>query len=312
MNMSQVAHLDGIQKCFGPLVAIDQLSFSLNKGECLALVGHNGAGKSTLIKMILGLIKPSHGKISILGCDPNARGFEKIKQKIGFLPEQILFQKNLTGRETLAFYARLKGLSGRELEGLFERVDLAHATDRKVGTYSKGMRQRLGVAQALLGAPELLVLDEPTSGLDPVARQNIYRIMEEEKLKGTTVLISSHVLTELDERIDRVLILNGGKIAADGSIPYLRNQKQLMSTIYLEGSISDCDKIQGVFRHELEVHRSARKELYIRCPQERKVKVLNSLLLLGVALEDVKITDPSLEQVFNSYMMEPAMGVQYV
>lgn len=311
MDMTCVVNLENIQKCFGSIRALDQITFSLNKGECLALVGHNGAGKSTLVKIILGLLKPSHGTVNILGYAPDTHKFNSLKQKIGFLPEQILFQKNLTGRETLVFYAKLKGLPAQCVDALFKRVDLAPAADRKVGTYSKGMRQRLGIAQALLGDPQFLVLDEPTSGLDPVARQNIYRIIEEEKLKGTTVLISSHVLTELDDRIDRVIILNQGKIVADGSIPYLRNQKQLMSTIYVEGGIEDCDKIERIFQHELDVYRSSRKELYLHCPKERKVKVLNSLVMLGVSLDDIKITDPSLEQVFNSYMMEPAMGVSY-
>ena len=311
MSMLQVTYLENLYKSFGTVGALSEISFSLNKGECLALVGHNGAGKSTLIKIILGLLKPTSGTVKILGREPGSGQFEKLKRQIGFLPEQILFQKNMSGRETLTFYARLKGVSVSSVDVLLNRVDLVEAADRKVGTYSKGMRQKLGVAQALLGNPEFLVLDEPTSGLDPVARQNIYKIIDEEKSKGTTVLISSHVLTELDERIDRVVMLNKGKIVADGTIPNLQSQKRLPSRILLKGSVEDCEKIYEVFHQELEINRKSDRELCLFCSKERKIKVLSSVLLLGSAIVDVKVSDPSLEEIFNSFMTEPAWGGQY-
>ena len=233
MTLKSTVDAVGLSKSFGNVTALQDVSLSLREGECLALVGHNGAGKSTLIKIILGLLEPTEGNVHVLGKGKSGKSQKDWKRKTGFLPEQILFQKNMTGREALTFYARLKGAPLSEIEELFARVDLTHAIDNRIGTYSKGMRQRLGMAQALLGKPDFLVLDEPTSGLDPVARQNIYKILDEEKRRGTSILISSHVLTEIDERVDRVVILNSGKLVADGTLSSLCQEQILQSKLYI-------------------------------------------------------------------------------
>ncbi len=301
MSHSTAINILGVSKRYGNTDAVQDISLFLAKGECVALVGHNGAGKSTLIKMILGLIKPTSGSVKVLQKDPSSKAFNDLRRSIGFLPEQVLFQKNMTGRETLAFYARLKGLSEQNFDPLLKRVDLLAASDRKVGTYSKGMRQRLGMAQALLGRPKLLVLDEPTTGLDPRARQNIYKIIDEEKRAGATVLISSHILTELDDRIDRVAILNSGTLTVMGTLPELRKKIGMHVKIGVKAETSACDKIEQLFEVALQTERQAAHHLIVNCLPEEKVSVLTQIIESGEKVENIEIAEPSLEEVFNAY-----------
>ena len=223
--------LSGVAKRYGRIEAVKNVSFELEQGQTVALVGHNGAGKTTLIKLMLGLIRPTQGTVQVLGEDP-ARGDFAVRQRLGYLPESVSFHMALTGRETLAFYARLKRVDMSDMEGLFERVGLAPAAaDRPVRTYSKGMRQRLGLAQALLGAPRILLLDEPTSGLDPALRRNFYELVSGLRSAGTTILLSSHALTELEDRTDRVIIVNEGVAIADGTLEKLRGIARLPTRI---------------------------------------------------------------------------------
>lgn len=301
MDNFPAIELVNISKSYGSKLALQDISLDVPRHQCLALVGHNGAGKTTLIKAILGLLKPSQGTVRVLHHDPAKRGFSGLRRHIGFLPEQVLFQQSLTGRESLAFYARLKGLSTGNLDDYFHRVDLYAAADRRVGTYSKGMRQRLGIAQALLGNPKLLVLDEPTTGLDPVARQNIYKIINEEKKNGAAVLISSHVLTELDDRVDCVAILSEGKMAAQGSIPVLRQQIGMRSRINITAEPTNCDTISVMLSHEREIERLSPDNLMLRCLPEQKVEILSKILAMEITVTNIELTDPTLEEVFNAY-----------
>lgn len=300
----------GVSKVYGKTRALEDVSLTLTKGASLALVGHNGAGKSTLIKLILGLIKPSSGEVRVFHQQPTANAFNQLRSKIGYLPEQCLFQKNLTGRETLKFYAQLKGMALGNFKDVFDRVDLLEAADRKVGTYSKGMRQRLGVAQALLGKPELLVLDEPTSGLDPIARQNIYKIIGEEKARGASVLISSHVLTELDDRIDQVAIVNMGKLAAVGTIPVLRRKIQMKSQILLQAPNSILSEIEQEIGAVWPCAYGHSRLLKITCDPDDKVAVLGQVMAFSAGIENIEIQEPSLELVYNAYSQSTSAGGQ--
>lgn len=301
MTQFEAVNLSGVQKKFGSVTAIDSVDLALEVGRCVALVGHNGAGKSTLIKILLGLVRPDQGTVFVLGHDPFKGDFRNSRKVIGFLPEQILFQKNMTGTETLAFYAKLKRLADQDFEKLFTRVGLEGAADRKVGTYSKGMRQKLGMAQALMGAPKLLILDEPTTGLDPLARQNIYRIINEEKARGATVLISSHALTELDDRIDQVAIMKAGKIVAVGPIPELRKKLGLCTTVSLKAEPRICSKIKQAFADRFEIAAPVVHQLKISCPVQSKVSLLSEIMELGVQISDIELSEPTLEDVYNTY-----------
>lgn len=231
--MSVTVSVNGVEKSYGAVKALRNVSFDLAPGRLSALVGHNGAGKTTLIKLMLGLIHAERGGVRVLDEDPAAGEFSARRQ-LGYLPENVAFNAALTGRETLAFYARLKQIKPASAWPLLERVGLMHAADRRVGTYSKGMRQRLGLAQALLGRPRVLLLDEPTTGLDPALRQTFYEILSELRDDGATVLISSHALNELEDRAEHVLIMNRGQLVAQGSLSELRSISQLPIRVSLD------------------------------------------------------------------------------
>lgn len=222
LNLNQVTKQYGMQK------AVNHVDLILNAGECVGLAGHNGAGKSTLIKLILGLIHPDAGSVQLFG--ENLSGSLKtaeIRRQIGYLPETVALHPSLTGKETLDFYAKLKGTALANNHTLLERVGIAQSAHKRVGAYSKGMRQRLALAQALLGEPKLLLLDEPTTGLDPASRQMFYQIINELKQQGATVLLSTHALAELDGHADRIVVMKNGNKVADGNMHELHIQSGL-------------------------------------------------------------------------------------
>ncbi len=231
--MTATVSVTGVDKNYRKVRALRDVSFSLVPGRLSALVGHNGAGKTTLIKLMLGLIHADRGEIRVMGQDPAAGEFSA-RRLLGYLPENVAFNAALTGRETLAFYARLKRIKPASAWALLDRVGLSDAADRRVGTYSKGMRQRLGLAQALLGQPRVLLLDEPTTGLDPALRQTFYEILNELRDDGATVLISSHALNELEDRAEQVLIMNRGRLVAQGTLAELRSLSQLPIRVSLD------------------------------------------------------------------------------
>jgi len=233
--MSATVSVMGIEKSYRKLRALRDVSFELGPGRLSALVGHNGAGKTTLIKLMLGLIHADRGAIRVLDQNPAAGEFSA-RRLLGYLPENVAFNAALTGRETLTFYARLKQIKPSHAWPLLDRVGLTDAADRRVATYSKGMRQRLGLAQALLGTPRVLLLDEPTTGLDPALRQTFYEILGELRDGGATVLISSHALNELEDRAEHVLIMNRGRLVAQGTLAQLRSLSQLPIRISLDVS----------------------------------------------------------------------------
>ena len=231
--MTATVSVNGVTKSYRAVQALRDVSFDLSPGRLNALVGHNGAGKTTLIKLMLGLIRADRGAIRVLNEDPAAGEFSARRQ-LGYLPENVAFNAALTGRETLAFYARLKQIKPKVAWAFLDRVGLMEAADRRVGTYSKGMRQRLGLAQALLGRPRVLLLDEPTTGLDPALRQTFYEILNELRNDGATVLISSHALNELEDRAEHVLIMNRGMLVAQGTLEELRSISRLPIRISLD------------------------------------------------------------------------------
>ncbi|MCQ9328616.1 ABC transporter ATP-binding protein [Pelistega suis] len=229
--MSSHVSLNQVSKVFNQFTAVKDLNLNLNAGECIGLAGHNGAGKSTIIKLILGLIQPTQGDVFLFGKNMASRDSNEARRQIGYLPETVALHASLTADETLAFYAELKGLSKQHNKLLLERVGIAQAAHRRVGTYSKGMRQRLALAQALLGEPKVLLFDEPTTGLDPASRQMFYQIVSELKAKGATILLSTHALAELNGYADRVVVMKNGVKLADGTLKELQAQSGLPERI---------------------------------------------------------------------------------
>src|SRR5690606_13423399 len=224
--------IQGVSQRYGSMTVLHELSLQLAEGEVLGLFGHNGAGKTTTMKLILGLLNPSEGQVRVLGHSPND---PQVRRSLGYLPENVTFYAQLTGRETLRHFARLKGADLAQVDELFEQVGLAHAADRRVKTYSKGMRQRLGLPQAILGTPRLLLLDEPTVGLDPIAPQDLYRLIDQLRQQGTSVILCSHVLPEVEAHINRAAILAGGQLEAVGTLTSLRTGAGLPSRIRATG-----------------------------------------------------------------------------
>ena len=202
-----------------PLRAVDDVSIRIMPGEVYGLIGPNGSGKSTTMKALLGLVAPSAGQCSIFGRD--SRKVDS-RDEVGFLPENPYFYKHLSGAETLRFYGKLCGLGGRELEDrvteLLALVDLEGARDRRLGGYSKGMLQRIGLAQALVQEPRLVILDEPTAGVDPLGSRQIRDLILKLRDQGITVFLCSHLLEQVQEVCDRVGIIFRGKLVREGKL----------------------------------------------------------------------------------------------
>lgn len=299
--MSNTVEIDNVSKRYGRIEAVRGVSFALPPGETVALVGHNGAGKTTLIKLMLGLIHPSEGEVKILGEHPAAGEFAA-RRRLGYLPENVSFNAALTGRELLSFYARLKGESPAQAMTLLDRVGLAAAADRRVGTYSKGMRQRLGLAQALIGTPALLLLDEPTTGLDPALRQSFYEIVQELRDRGATVVLSSHALTELEERTDRVVIMNRGLMVANGSLDALRRIARLPTRIrlHLTGGrppqmpawLDGTGSWRPVNGHVVEFD----------AMPEQKMDLLRQAIRAEHTLDDIEVVPPTLDELYAHFL----------
>ena len=292
----------GVSKHYGALRAVDGVDLTVQRGEIFGLIGHNGAGKSTLFKMMLGLIAPTEGEILINGCSVRGRGFRAARRHIGYLPENVVLYDNLSGLETLHFFARLKGAPRAQCAPTLERVGLGHAAKRPLREYSKGMRQRLGFAQALLGAPRVLFLDEPTNGLDPQAIRDFYATLRGLQGEGVTVVITSHILAELQERVDRLAIMSAGKIQALGSVQALREQVQMPLSLTLRLAAPDALQAQQALGAITGVHTTVIPEgLQVSCPREAKMAVLAAVTALGARLLDLKIAEPSLEDVFFGF-----------
>ncbi len=289
-----------IAKHYGKVQAVRDVSFALNEGEMVALVGHNGAGKTTLIKLMLGLIRPSSGSIRVMGEDP-ASGAVAVRQRLGYLPESVAFHNALTGRETLAFYARLKQVQGSDPIGLLERVGLcAEAAARPVRTYSKGMRQRLGLAQALLGEPRLLLLDEPTSGLDPASRRRFYDLLAELKSKGTAILLSSHALTELEDRADRLLIVNEGVAVADGTMDDLRGLAGLPTHVRV--TLANSRAVERLKSESFGWKETVPGTLEAMVSNEEKIELLRHVTVVPGDVAGLHITEPTLDDLYAHFL----------
>ncbi len=205
--------------------AVDQLSLTIEENCIFGLLGPNGSGKSTTVKILLGLSRPSRGSCKVLGQSPDA---PSARARIGYLPDAPYYYRFLSGRELVLYYGRLLGieakLAKRRAGELLERFGLADAADRKLGSYSKGMLQRLGFAQALIGDPEVLILDEPTAGVDPVGAAEVGEFILDLKTQGKTVLLCSHLLSQVESICDQVGILNKGRLLAEGSVADLLSQ----------------------------------------------------------------------------------------
>jgi len=294
-----------VRKRFGDIKAVDGVDLSIQEGELFGLIGHNGAGKTTLFKMLLGLLPASSGEIRIGGQPVRGEAFRQVRRSIGYLPENLALYDNLSGLETLRFFARLKGADTGACMALLARVGLAAAAGKRVRGYSKGMRQRLGFAQALLGSPRLLFLDEPTNGLDPHGILEFYSILNELRSGGVTVLLTSHILAEIQQRVDRLALMRDGGLQALGTVQALREAQDLplnLRIVLRPGAAGVADSL----RHILAAQGIGSVEISgdvvrFACARARKMVLLTALSGLGEGIADIEVHEASLEEVYLGY-----------
>lgn len=292
--MTSTLTISQLTKRFGEVAALTGVSLSVAPGERVALLGHNGAGKSTMMKIILGLIPATSGQISV--CDA-APGSIAARRSVAYLPENVAFHPALTGEEQLRHYLVLRGESPSQAMGLLEKVGLAQAARRRIGTYSKGMRQRVGLAQALIGQPRLLVLDEPTSGLDPVSRREFYALLDDLAKQGASILLSSHALTEVEARTDRIVILSKGRMVAEGSLAELRRRADLPVTLHVTARNGSAPEIARSLPGAILVDGA----LHLTCTQSEKLAQLGRIAGLGDKVADLDVLPPSLEDLYSHF-----------
>ncbi|MCW9012493.1 MAG: ABC transporter ATP-binding protein [Gammaproteobacteria bacterium] len=301
--MTPVVELEAVSKHYGALKALDELSLSVGDGEVLGLLGHNGAGKSTTMKLLLGIISPTAGQLRVFGQSPTADDAQALRYQLGYLPESVSFYDLMSGHEVLLYFARLKGVGKQQCDELLHRVGLGNAAGRRVKTYSKGMRQRLGLAQALLGEPKLLLLDEPTAGLDPLATREFYQTIDELRRQGTTIILSSHVLAGIEQHIERAVILSNGKLRATGSLDELRRQAQLPLLIHVYGSWPE-DSWQDL-QSIATVEQITAGQISIQGRLEDKIELIRRVLE-HPGISDFEICEPSLEALYSHFSSDQA------
>lgn len=282
-----------LNKRFAGVQALKDISFDVAPGQRVALLGHNGAGKSTMMKIILGLIPYDGGQVTVAGAAP---GSATARGQVAYLPENVAFHPALTGEEQIRLFLSLRGLNPKGALALLERVGLHEAARRRIGTYSKGMRQRVGLAQALIGHPRLLVLDEPTSGLDPVSRRDFYALLDGLAAEGASILLSSHALTEVEARTDRILILSRGVMVATGTLADLRARAALPLVIQITPAPGGEAALAAA------LPQAERGPVWsLSCPQGDKLATLARITALGAAVADVEVLPPSLEDIYSHF-----------
>ena len=269
----------------GKVCILKDISLSIKRGQFVALIGHNGAGKSSLIKMLLGLIAPSSGKLSVLGNKPGSAA-----KKIGYLPENVSFYENLTVQENLNYFADLKQVPKARVQELIETLRLARVSNQIVSLCSKGQRQRLGLAQALLTNPELLFLDEPTVGLDPLASDLMYSELVKLKNSGSTVVVCTHELLLVEDFIDRAVILCNGVKVADGTVRSLSEQFDVPYEIV-------SSKAVDVARSDSKLS-AFLKENRLFCPAN-KLEKAQEYLEGKYGIKSVRVVSPSLLDIYK-------------
>ncbi len=287
---------EGLRKVFGSLVAVKNLTLQIQQGEVFGFLGPNGAGKTTSIKMLVGLISATAGRASLLGAP---LGDRRSLAHVGFLPEHFRFQEWLTAAEFLELHGQLYGMGRQDLAGristLLERVGLAEFRNRRLSTFSKGMLQRIGLAQALINRPALVFLDEPTSGLDPVGRILVRDIIRELRKEGTCVFLNSHLLSEIEVTCDRVAFISHGEVVRMLELASL-DSGQVVVSIRASGFTPEIVSQLSVWGEEISLQDS---HLSCKVKSEAVLPEINRYLVSqGVDIYEITPKHPSLEELF--------------
>ncbi|HUZ34378.1 MAG TPA: ABC transporter ATP-binding protein [Xanthobacteraceae bacterium] len=310
MSEQAVIEAKNLTKTYGSTAAVDHISFTVGRGEIFGLLGPNGAGKTTTILMLLGLTDISGGEVRVVGFDP-ARQPLSVKRRVGYLPDTVGFYDQMSAADNLRYTARLIGFKKAEREekiaGALERVGLAEQADKRVGTFSRGMRQRLGLAEILMKGAQVAILDEPTTGLDPHATSELLGVIRSFKAEGVSVLLSSHMLERVQSICDRVALFNGGKIALMGTVAELGREilgggyvvdieadgAGLAERLALIPGVSGVERT-GIGKLRLQADRDVRPEAAVEV-----VAMQGRLKFLGVQ-------EPSLDTIYTRYFERKA------
>ncbi len=306
--METVIETSKLTKRYGTVTAVDGLDLSLRRGEVFGLLGPNGSGKTTTILMLLGLTKPTSGNVRMLGYDP-ARNPLQVKARVGYLPDSVGFYDELTAIENLRYIARLNRLSSAEADrrarSALERMGLADVMTHRVGTFSHGMRQRLGMADVLIKQPEVVILDEPTLGLDPEAARSFLDLVHGLKENGFTVLLSSHLLHQVQAVCERVGLFRKGKMVLQGTVAALAQQVLGGAyRIHLEARGRDVGRdlegIEGV----VDLHGSSGGRYVVESRKDLRAEVAEAVVRGGGRLLSMRLEEPGLDEVYSHYFQE--------
>ncbi|MBJ8345948.1 ABC transporter ATP-binding protein [Antrihabitans sp. YC2-6] len=288
---NQIVVTDGLTKRYGEQLAVDSVSLSVRAGEIYGFLGPNGAGKTTTLRMLVGLIRPTSGSASVLGRDP---GDPESAHKTGVLIEGPGFYPYLSGRDNLRVMARYRGLADSHVEAALERVGLRGRGDDKFKTYSLGMKQRLGVGSALLGEPDLLILDEPTNGLDPAGMAEMRELIVDLAASGHSVLLSSHMLSEVQQICDRVGVISNGVLLVESTVAELRGA----STLFVRAE--PLEIALQVVRHVVGDRRAivAANGIRVDMSADHAPALARAIVESGADLLELRSDERSLEEVF--------------
>lgn len=299
-----------LTKRYGNFVAVDSLNLAIAQGQVFGLLGPNGSGKTTTILMLLGLTEPTAGRVRVLGFDP-VRQPLSVKARVGYLPDQVGFYDELTARENLLYIARLNGLARaeayRRIDAAIERMGLSEAANRPVGTFSRGMRQRLGVAELLLKHPQIIIMDETTLGLDPEAARMFLQIIRELKEEGITILLSSHLLYQVQAVCDRVGLFHRGKIVLEGGVKELA-QRVLGGAYRVQ---IEADGPPQVLEEALKrlpdvtaVHHDGRGKYVVEARNDLRADAASAVITAGGRLTALDMEEPNLDEIYAKYFQE--------
>jgi len=282
----------GLTKVIGKRTIVDDVSFELDSGVVFGFLGPNGAGKTTTIRMLVGLIRPTAGTVTICGYSVR-REFEKAMRCIGCIVETPDLYRFMTGRENLAHFARMLNADDADIERVASLVNLSHRLDQRVGTYSLGMRQRLGIAQALLGRPRVLILDEPANGLDPAGIREMRELLRGLAAEGLSVFVSSHLLAEIELMCDRVAIIHRGRILKSGTVPELIASQRAM-----ELHVGDVERAAAVLREKAVEFTPDHDRLFLPIEESDTPPILAALVENGIAVYSARPRVQTLEEMF--------------
>lgn len=301
-----------LTKKYGSFAAVDRLNLEVREGEVFGLLGPNGAGKTTTILMLLGLTEPSSGSVSVLGLDP-ARQPLSVKSRVGYLPDQVGFYDEMTARENLAYIARLNGLPGdqidRRIDEALSRVGLEQVASKRVRTFSHGMRQRLGLADVLVKKPQIIIMDEPTSGLDPEASKLFLEMIRSLKEEGITILLSSHLLYQVQAVCDRVGLFNKGRMVLEGTVPELA--QRVLGGAYrirvdAEGDQPKIIRALETIPQVSQVRNNGTSIFEFEAANDVRPEAAQAVISTGARLLGLGVQYQSLDDIYSTYFKEVA------